>query len=114
VALDCDLLDLDPGNSCEPRPFVQECYELGHRPPVALGVNLHGAALAVAHPPHHHELAGPADGRVAEPDALHVAAHDGMDRFGARYAPPLSHGADRFGARHAPPLSHGSSDAQRS
>ncbi len=111
MALDRDRLDLDRGDARERRALLQEGHELLERRPAALGVHLHAAVVGVAHPAHHLELARATDGRLAEADTLHLAAHDGAHRLvGHRRQPDTSAPGERVsrpapapGRRRGPP-----------
>ena len=73
VALDPRVLDLHRGDSGERRAVAQERDELIERSSIALGVKGHRAALALAHPARHAQLACPPNGRIAKADAPHIA-----------------------------------------
>lgn len=81
VSLNCDLFERDARDACEPRAVVKVGDELGERLLGALGVNVHAAVLAVAHPAHEPECARTPDRRFAKPNALHATAHDCADRL---------------------------------
>ncbi len=55
------LVDLDALDACEPRALAQERDELVDGIARALGVDLHVAVVAVAHPAQHAELRAPAE-----------------------------------------------------
>ena len=102
VALDLDALDLDLGDPCGRRALAQERDQLLDRRLGSLGVDEHAAVLAVAHPAHHARARAPAaTRRVAEADALHLAAHDRAHRHFVLLR-SFSHGSS-FHRRRPPP-----------
>jgi len=80
VALDPRVLDLDRRDSREPRAVMQEGDELLNGLVGTLGMNPYRAVRPVSHPAHQPEVARPANRRIAEADAVHIAVDGSANR----------------------------------